>query len=141
MRPPRPDPVEVDGYQGAFRALVDRGWLRSTKHRDLVRFTDLTGVKEPVKELIKKLLSRAKRAGIPLYCVTASSDVAIICHSRRGSYLEALEWEILGHMGSEISQQYGLDVRWLGLQFPQCWMGDGRETIRKSPPKPSLPAS
>lgn len=134
MRPPNSPLPTATGYQGAFRALVDWRWLKSTEHRDLVRFTDLTQTHEPVKELIKKLLSRARKSGIPLMCEESHGDVAFICHSRRRRSLTPLEWEIIGHMGTEISRSYRLGVRWGGPMLPRTWLGDGRVNLKDKRP-------
>lgn len=125
MNPPKPDRAKATGYQAAVRGLIDRRWMKSTLHRDQVRFTDLTLAHDPVKEFVGKLLRRAAKMGIPLDCESASYDVAFIVHGRRRRELEPLEWEVIGHIGTEISRQYRLGVRWGGPLLPSVWMGIG----------------
>lgn len=121
--PPKPERAAATGYQSAVRALVDRSYLQSTTHKDRVRFTDLTFAHEPVRVFVGKLLRKASKMGIPLECESASYDVAFICHGRRRRELAPIEWEIIAHLGGEISKQYRLGVRWGGPLLPSVWMG------------------
>lgn len=120
--PSKPASVEVTDYQSAVRGLIDREWLRSWDHRDALAFTDYTFASEQLADFVGRLLRRAAKMGIPLYCESVSFDVAFIVHSRRKRDLHAKEWEIVAHLGGEIIQQYGLGVIWGGPMMPSCWM-------------------
>lgn len=106
--------------------LRDVKWVRSRAHRDKVRFADLSAASEKLAAFVRKLLRKAAKMGIPLECQGASYDVAYIAHSRRRAALDAKEWEIIEHLGNELSTQYGLRVRWGGMLMPTVWMGDGK---------------
>lgn len=106
--------------------LRDKGFLQSQVHKDKVKFTDLTTAAPKLADFVRKLQRRLARMQIPLDIVSASYDVAIVQHSRRRAQLHPKEWEVIAHLGEEISRQYGLRIRWGGPQMPSVWMGDGK---------------
>ena len=59
-------------------------------------------------------------------CVSASYDVAFIVHARRRRELTFREWEVIAHLGEELSSQYHLRVHWGGPRMASCWMSEGR---------------
>lgn len=73
-----------------------------------------------------KLVRRAKKGGIPLRVDSASFEVCFVVHGRKGRYLSRHEWALIAHIGREISQQYGLPIRWGGFLMPSCWMANGQ---------------
>lgn len=106
-----------------MRGLVDRAWLKSIPHRDKVAFADLSTASPELAEWVGKLIRRAARMGIPLAVESATYDVAFIVHSRRRRDLHPLEWNVIAHLGREISQQYGLGIAWGGPMMASCWLG------------------
>lgn len=107
--------------------LRDKSWLQSQQHKDKVKFTDLSLAGLELATFIKKLQRRLARMQVPLECVSATYDVAIIQHSRRHDSLDPKEWEVIAHLGQEICVQYGMKgVRWGGPSMPRIWMGNGR---------------
>ena len=125
-RKPVPPRKPVGGtYRAAVGDLRDLPWLRSLEHKDRVRFTDMSEASEVEKVFVRKLLRRAAKIGIPLECQSARHGEVSICHSRRGEALDAMEWEIIGHLGMELSRQYSLGVRWLGPESPELWVSAG----------------
>lgn len=105
-----------------MRSLVDRRWLRERQHKDKLAFTDYSFCDPQLADFVGKLLRRAAKMGIPLECVSASYEVAFVVHSRRGRELHPLEWEVIAHIGREISKQYRLGASWGGLMMPAVWM-------------------
>lgn len=106
--------------------LRDKSWLQSQHHKDKLKFTDLSTASPKLAVFIKMLLRRMAKMGIPLECQSASYDVAFIFHSRRRADLSPREWEVIAHLGREISTQYGLRVDWGGARMPTVWMGEGK---------------
>lgn len=106
--------------------LRDKSWLQSQHHKDKVKFTDLETASDKLTVFVKALLRKAAKMQIPLECVSASYDIAIIQHSRRRALLDPKEWEVIAHLGEELSTQRSLRVRWGGALMPSVWMGDGK---------------
>lgn len=124
--PPRPQRTEVTTYQSAVRGLTDWKYLRSRDWRDDKGMeTDLSFANPKLATWVGKLLRRAAKMGIPLACVSASYDVAFIVHARRRRELTFREWEVIAHLGEELSSQYHLRVHWGGPRMASCWMSEG----------------
>lgn len=92
-------------------------------HHDKVAFCDLSTCEPKLADFVGRLLRKAKRMGIPLWCESASYQVAFLSHSRLGRDLHPMAWEVLGHLGREISVQYRLGISWGGPMMPATWMG------------------
>lgn len=119
----------VQTYREAVSRLRDKSWLQSQQHKDKIKFTDLTTASDELAVFVRKLIRKLAKMQIPLECVSASYDVAFIQHSRRGAELAPKEWEIIVHMGEEITRQCGLSVRWGGPAMPRVWMGNARAEV------------
>lgn len=115
--------------------LRDKSWLQSQHHKDKIKFTDLSTASQELAAFVKKFIRRMAKMGVPIECHSASYEVAFLSHSRRRNDLSVKEWEILGHIGAEVSKQNGLGVRWGGPEMPSCWMGT------RDPPEPVTPAA
>lgn len=136
MNPPEPArPTEIIDYRSAMLGMIDRPYLKSQRHRDAVRFCDYTFASESLRDFVGKLLRKAAKMGIPLYCESVSFDVAFVVHGRLKRELHPRQWEVIGHIGTEISQQYQLGVTWCGPMMGSCWLsGAPAEAIRQELP-------
>lgn len=154
MNHDRPDPLEgatrrdlVEplpdlsvSFREAIAKMVDRSFIGSVRYEAQQSRADRNGCHPDILEFEKRLVTRMRKQGVPLFCVcawrgAAAQEAAMqggfsnakwgssphnygmavdIIHGVQGYGLERKSWEILGHIGKEISVQSGIAITWGG---------------------------
>ena len=129
-----------DAYADELRGVVDRSFCFSQKYGEQQGRADRLGAQPEILEFERKLVKRAFKLGVPLFahCVIrgsqAQNDLFLAGHSKaragqsphnygaavdliHGTKAWALtrrQWDIIGHLGKELSAQIGVPVVWGG---------------------------
>lgn len=124
-------PPDDGSYQAAVRGLIDRKWLKSQAYKDWWSATDLSHAHPDLADFLGRLRRRTARMGIPVRVEGRETlyDVAYVVHSNLGRQLTAKQWEVLAHLGREISRQYSLNVGWGGHMMPATWLHSTRSPV------------
>lgn len=119
--PKKPD---SGSYQAAVRGLIDRKYLKSRDQRSHWQNLDLGYAHPELADFLGRLRRRCARMGIPIRVEggATSFDVAYVVHGCLGRQLTPKQWEVLAHLGREISRQYRLHVEWGGQAMPSTWL-------------------
>lgn len=132
-----PDRREPGTFRDALAELVDREALRSREVQRRQWKLDRVGLHPNVDEFQFRFLRKAARAGIPLCAVRIVDDfddpflhgreawrygfALQVLHCVKGYGLSRKAWSILGHIGTELSNQRGLGIVWGGEAAPYYW--------------------
>lgn len=146
-------------FTAALAGLVDRGFLGSRRWQEQQWRADRLGANPLLLEFEKRMVGRAAKLGIPLFASEVIRSrvrqdhlyalgnskakagqsphqygLAVdIVHSVRGWALSRMEWELLGHIGSEAAKGLGVvsKIEWGGewsFYDPAHWqIGKWRE--------------
>lgn len=125
-------------YRDALRGIADPQFLRTPKYREQQWRADRNGLDPQLLLFERMLVRRALQAGIPLFCSEAirsakrqqelfvkgfskltagphMKGMAVdIIHSVRAWEMDRKQWDLIGHIGKDIIQSEGLEIRWGG---------------------------
>lgn len=133
-------------YQTALRQLMDKPYLATPRYREQQGRANREGANPLLLEFERAFVNDLRRRGIPVFAhsvvrTAAEQDVlkakgvtnagahrsphnygcaVDIIHSLHGWDLSERSWEILGHIGNEVSNRLGISIRWGG-----DWDDDG----------------
>lgn len=97
--------------------------MKSQAWRDVRSLkSDVSSATPWLQAFLKKLQRRLARMDVPLRVEAAGQYVGLVSHARRGRDLHPMEWEVIAHLGKEISKQYQLGVSWSGSSCPSCFV-------------------
>lgn len=120
--------------------MMNRKFIQSQKFKDQQLRADRFGAHPDILEFEKRLVTRMRKQYVPLFCLTcwrgeAEQNSAFvrgvsnarfgqsphnfgcavdIIHGTKGYDLDRRSWELLGHIGKEISVQSGIEITWGG---------------------------
>lgn len=143
------EPIPGGKFAGDLRDMQDREFCLSERYVDQQARADRNGADPRILEFEKKLVSRLKKMGVPVFahCVYRSDEeqnslfvrghskakagqsphqygMAVdIIHGTKGWELTRKQWEIIAHVGDEIARSIGVHIRWGG-----DWDGDRTTT-------------
>lgn len=138
-------------FATAMRAMIDQKFVASQRYKDQQMRANTEGAHPDILEFGKRLVTRMRKQGVPLFilnCVRGEAaqneyfktgmsrakygqsahnyGMAVdIIHGRKGYELDRKSWDLLGHIGKEISVQAGIPITWGGdfrsLYDPAHW--------------------
>lgn len=133
-------PPEGGKYTSAMRAMTDRSFLLSERHKGQHNRADRVGGHPTIIEFERKLIKRFAKLGIPMFChclyrgqdeqnslfVRGLSKArygqsahnfglaADIVHGTKAWDLTRQQWDLVGHIGHEVAASLGIQVEWGG---------------------------
>ncbi len=139
-------------YDAALRGIMDRPFLATNKYQEQQWRANREGAHPKILEFEYAVIKRMRELGVPMFahCVVrtkAEQDAAYalghsrikgsqpyphrfaavdIIHSRLGWNMSEKAWDLLGHVGMEVSKRLSIPVTWGG-----DWDGDGDKTDQK----------
>lgn len=139
VAPPSPHAIS-EKYADAVLGMVDRAFCQSERYSVQQGRADRTGADPAILEFERKLISRARNLGIPLFAhtvVRGSSEqnrlfraglskaragfsahnygaAVDIVHGTKAWALTTKQWAVLGHIGKELAASLGLEIVWGG---------------------------
>ena len=150
---PEPKPLGVPAtYDAALRGIMDRDFLKSERYQAQQWRANREGAHPKIIEFETALVKRMRDLGVPMFahCVVrtpAEQDAAFVLghtqrkgsdpfahrfaavdviHSTRAWDIPEKAWDLVGHVGMEISKRLSIPVVWGG-----DWDGDGDKTDQK----------
>lgn len=133
-------------FATAMRAMVDKPFVASQRYKDQQMRANIVGAHPDILEFAKRLVARMRKQDVPLFvlnCVRGEAaqeeyfktgmsrarygqsahnyGMAVdIIHGRKAYDLDRKSWDLLGHIGKEISVQAGIPITW-GGDWKSLW--------------------
>ena len=130
----------MSDFSTAMRAMIDKKFVASQRYKDQQYRANIEGAHADILEFGKRLVTRMRKQDVPLFilnCVRGEKaqneyyrtgvskapygssahnyGMAVdIIHGTKGYELDRKSWDLLGHIGKEISVQAGIPITWGG---------------------------